>query len=68
VVFTRIVVFIIALVIGICLMHYNEWLVRTVGKAEYAERILGSGGSYTMWKILGVIVIILGVIYLLGVI
>jgi hypothetical protein len=49
-------------------MRYNEWLVRTVGKAEYAERILGSGGTYTMWKILGVIVIILGVIYLLGVI
>ena len=67
-VFTRIIIFLIALIIGICLMRYNEWLVRTVGKAEYAERILGSGGTYTMWKILGVIVIILGVIYLLGVI
>jgi len=58
------VICLLAVVVGIALMKYNEWLVRTVGKAELAERLLGSGGTYTLWKILGIIVIILGVIYL----
>jgi len=29
-------------------------MVRLVGRMDYAEKYLGVGGSYTMWKIIGI--------------
>jgi hypothetical protein len=59
----RLFLMILGGVIGICLMRYCEPLVRLFGKNDWAERHLGSGGSYTMWKLIGILVIVVGILY-----
>jgi len=34
-------------------------MTRMVGKADWAEKYLGVGGTYTMWKLVGIGAIIL---------
>jgi len=65
-VLTRILVFIILLAVAILIIKYTEPIVRTVGKSDLAEKYLGMGGTYNMWKIIAVILIIVGVLYLTG--
>lgn len=62
----KIILFILALVIGLYFLIKSEYIVRVIGHNEYAERYLGSGGTYLMWKIIGIILIILGFLYLIG--
>lgn len=66
--FGKIVFFIIMLVIGLAILKYTEPVVRTFGKNSLAEKHLGYGGTYSMWKIIAVIGIIVGFLYLTGVI
>lgn len=40
--------------------------VRMVGKMGWAERRLGDGGTYTVWKMIGVIAPIAGIIYFIS--
>lgn len=65
-VFIRIILFIVALVLGYLMIKYRERIVRTVGKNDLAERYLGMGGTYNMWVILGAIVMVVGTMILLG--
>lgn len=58
----RILVLIIGLLAGVACMRYNYQLTRLFGYNDYAERFLGDAGTYSMWRILGV-VIILGSLY-----
>ena len=44
--------------LGILIVAKTFAIVRLVGKNDWAEQKLGSGGTYTAWKIIGVIVII----------
>ena len=64
-VFVKIVVFIISLALGLFFLIKTEPIVRFVGKADWAERIV-PGGAYTLWKIIGLIVIILGFLFMMG--
>ena len=66
IIFLRIILFIVLLVIGIYCIVRSEPLVRLFGHNELAERYLGSGGSYLFWKILGLILILLGALFLIG--
>ncbi|MCA9388868.1 hypothetical protein KC644_03875 [Candidatus Berkelbacteria bacterium] len=65
-VFARLVGFVLSLGAGFALIRYAEVLVRTFGHADWAEKYLGSGGSYTVWKIAGILVIIFGFLYGIG--
>lgn len=65
IVITKIIVFIISLPLGLALMIKSEPLVRLFGKNSWAERV-APGGSYTMWKLIGLIVVILGFLFLIG--
>lgn len=40
------------------------WVVRMTGKMGWAERRFGEGGTFTVWKIIGVAASIGGIIYL----
>ncbi len=60
----KLLILIAACLVGILMARYREWLVGAFGRNEYAERFLGSGGSYTMWWLLGVILIVGTLIYL----
>lgn len=62
--FLRILVFIICLALSIIILKYTEKVVRLFGKTEYAEKYLGGGGTYTMWKLIGIGLVIGGIIYL----
>ncbi len=59
----KILVFLVAAAIGILILKYTEPIVRTVGKMGWAEEHLGLGGTYTMWKIIGIVVILGGLVY-----
>ncbi len=65
-VFARIVVFILTTAGGLALMRYAEPIVRNTGHMDWAERTFGAGGSYTVWKIAGVFVIIAGFLFAIG--
>jgi len=61
----RILIFLGAILIGILILKYTERIVSLVGYMEWAERYLGfggGGGTYTAWKIIGLLIIIVGVI------
>lgn len=63
----KIVIFILGLIIGMMFLIYAEPIVRTFGKAAWAERHFRTlGGSYLIWKIVGLIIIVLTFLYLVG--
>lgn len=63
----KILVFIAALIIGLVLMIYTEPLIRTFGKADWAEAKFGTmGGTYLLWKLIGIIIIIIGFLFMVG--
>jgi len=47
-------------------MKYTLNWVSWVGKSQWAENRLGAGATYGMWKIIGIIIIIVGVLVLFG--
>lgn len=63
---TRISIFVATLVIGLGLLRYTLQWVSMVGKNAWAEEHLGMGGSYSLWKLIGVLIIIFGFLVLLG--
>lgn len=49
----KLLIAIIGSILGILMMRYNFEITRMIGHNYYAERYLGDGGTYSMWKILG---------------
>ena len=62
----RIIVFVIGLPLGILMMIYRNQLKEITGDIEWAERNLGSGGTYTLLLFIGLLVSILSVMYAFG--
>ena len=54
------------LVIGFVLIKYSFQLVNTFGHIPWAEQHLGGGGTYTAYKIAGIIVMALALLYMFG--
>ncbi|MFA4996110.1 MAG: hypothetical protein WC536_03140 [Patescibacteria group bacterium] len=50
--------------LGFVSIIYTKWLVDSIGRSQFFEEKLGSGGTYTFWKLLGVASIIFGFFYL----
>ncbi len=65
-VLARILVFLLTCAVGLAVMRYAEPIVRTFGRMDWAEKALGAGGTYTAWKLIGVLVIIVGFLYAIG--
>jgi len=63
----KILVFILALIVGLGFLVYAEPLVRTFGKTAWAEEHFRTmGGTYLVWKIVGIIIMIVGLLFLTG--
>lgn len=63
----KILSFVILFIIGLSMMIYAEPLTRTFGKSGWAEyRMSTLGGTYFLWKIVGLIFIIVGFLFLVG--
>ncbi len=59
----RILALVAGVAVGIGLMKYSYPLTQLFGRNTLAERYLGNGGTYTMWKLLGILVIVIAVWY-----
>jgi hypothetical protein len=62
----KILIFIVCLALGIFFLVKTERIVFVVGHNSWAERYLGAGGSYTMWKIIAILVFLFGAMFLWG--
>ena len=66
-VFVKILVLLSTIVLAIIILKYREQIVRMVGKNEWAERYLGSGGTYTFWILFAFLLIVIATIWLVGI-
>jgi hypothetical protein len=55
-----------AVALGVASMKYNYQLVGFTGNVDFFERFLGPGGSYFGFKLLSMILIIGGLLYMTG--
>lgn len=55
---------IVWIVIGLVLIKYAYTLVGFFGHIPWAEQHIGGGGTYTLYKIVGVVVIVLAMLYM----
>jgi hypothetical protein len=63
----KILLFAVLFIVGLLMMIYSEPLTRFFGKAAWAEyRMSTMGGTYFLWKIVGLVFIILGFLFLVG--
>jgi hypothetical protein len=53
---------------GVLIMKYSFWITQQTGKIDFAERYLQSplAGTYTWWKIVGIIFIVLALAWMGG--
>lgn len=65
-VFIKILIFLVAVAACIAILKYTEKIVRVVGKNSWAEKYLGGGGTYTMWKIIAIVIVAAALWYLLS--
>ncbi len=64
----RIIYGIIWIGIGFLLIKYSVALTENLGSMDWAEKYLKSGmaGTYTMYRLIGLIIIILSLLYIFG--
>ena len=60
--FARLLLLLVAIGLGILIERFTERIVNFIGYSGWAEAKLGAGGTYTMWKLIGLIVIIGGLL------
>jgi len=63
-VFVKIIIFLICATLAILILKYTEPLVRMIGKMSWAENRLGMGGTYTVWKLIAILLIVGSLVYL----
>ena len=66
--FTQIIVLLLSIVIGTICIKYSFTLVKWFGHMTWLESKLWTASSYTIWKLIGMIIIALGALYGFGVI
>ena len=64
--FSKILIFILGIGLGVLVMVYHRWFVKIVGTNATAEKYLGGGGTYLMWQLIGLLIIIITVLYVFG--
>ena len=55
--FMKFVYFLGFIVVGFIVLSYNRWLVDHTTRIDFFEQNLGSGGTYTFVKLVGVFLI-----------
>lgn len=59
-------VFILLLGFGLLFIVKTDAVVRTTGRVGWAERNLGGAGTYTMYKLIGLLCLIIGFMLITG--
>jgi len=63
---TNIFLGLLAVVVGVVSLKYNYQLVGMTGSVGFFEKVLGAGGTYFGFKLLSLIVIFFGFLYMTG--
>jgi hypothetical protein len=63
---TRIILGLIAIVVGTLGLRYNFAMTNTFPRLEFFERNLGAGSSYGVYKIICLVLVIGGILYMTG--
>jgi len=50
--------FIVCLGLGYVFLRYDKWLVDNIGRSQFVERYMGAGGTYNLWKLVGLAMIV----------
>ena len=53
---------------GFVVIYYHRWFAGILGRSAAAERYFGPTGTYTMWKLIGLAIMVVTVLYTFGVI
>lgn len=64
--FLRIFWGVLGIIVGFLMIYKNTSLVSFTGKNSWAEKFLGPGGTFTFYKIIGILVIAVAFLYLTG--
>jgi len=51
----------LAIIVGSLMVIKTAWFVQTFGRSSWGEKYFGNGGTYTMYKVFGIVVIIVAV-------
>jgi len=63
----RFLYFVIGMGLGFVLIRFSKWLVDNTGiRWPALENILGPGSMYSIWKVFGLVLIILSIYILFG--
>lgn len=62
----RVILGLIAIVVGTAGLRYNFALTNTFPRLEFFERNLGAGSSYGIYKIICLVLVIGGILYMFG--
>ena len=54
------------IVLGVVTLKYNYQIVNFTGRQDWIERYLGSGTTYFAFKLISIIVVLSGILYLTG--
>ena len=65
---SRILVLIIGLAIGVVFVWQKKFFADTFGRNGWAERTFGPGGTFFMWQLIGIVIIVASLLYSTGVI
>lgn len=64
--FGKILLFLLLIASGFGLLIYTEKVKSFIGEVAFAEKYLGSGGTYTFLKLLGLFLLFASIIYITG--
>lgn len=64
--FSHIVIGLIMTALGVLMVKYTFWLVNTTGPQQWIERYTGSGSTYGIYKLVGILLALLGLLYATG--
>jgi hypothetical protein len=51
---------------GALIIRYTPWIVQNVAPIGWAERHLAAGGSYFVYRVLGLVIFLGGLLYAIG--
>ena len=61
----KILIFIALITLGFVCVIYAKWITDNTTRFDFAEKFLGMGGTYNMWKLIGVVLIAFSFYYLI---
>lgn len=64
----RIILGLLGAVAGAAIAIKSEWFYQNFGSSDWAERYLGTGGSHTFYKLLGITIALISFLVMTGLI